>query len=313
MKALAGLLVAAALSAAAFPAAAQTPIRIVVPTTAGGPLDIVARILAGVLARNMKETVIVDNRPGAGAMIGSDIVAKAPPDGRTLLLASGFVVTNAVLMKQAPDPVRDFKPVIELTRSGQVMAVRKGLPIRTPADIARVAAQQPGGLNCAAGPGEAGLACDQLRHALGGHIVSVPYPGVAPAMNALVAGQVDIMIAPFDAVLAQQDRVVPIATTAASPHMAPFDKLPLLKDTFPGIVVAGFLGVMAPPGTPDETIRMLNREMNAALRDAQMNEFMLARGSNMAYDSPPERLAQHLAERLEYYRKVVEALGLKPQ
>ena len=103
-------IVLAAVFAASGAWAQQQPIRIVVPTTAGGPIDIVARALAAVLARNMKEVVIVDNKPGAGAMIGTDYVAKAPPDGRTLLLASGYVVTNAVLFKTAPDPVRDFKP-----------------------------------------------------------------------------------------------------------------------------------------------------------------------------------------------------------
>lgn len=311
-------LVATALALGALPfASAQAPsgqpIRIVVPTTAGGPIDIAARTIATVLARNMKETVIVENKPGAGAMIGTDFVAKAAPDGRTLLLASGYVVTNAVLNKAAPDPVRDFRPVIELTRAGQVLVVRKGLDVRTPADLRRAAVQQSGGLNCAAPPGDAALACEQLKHLVGGASVTVPYPGVAPAMNALAAGQVDLVIAPFDAALAMGERVVPLAATGARPLNPPLDKLPLLKDTFPDFVVPGFLGILAPAGTPDETIRVLHRELNAALRDPQVRDFMAARGSNVELDAPPERLGQLLAERLGYYRRLVETVGIKPQ
>lgn len=310
------LLLAAVLLAPIAPAAwaqSQAPIRIVVPTTAGGPIDIVARALAQVLARNMKETVIVENKPGAGAMIGTDFVAKAAPDGRTLLLASGYVVTNAVLNKSAPDPVRDFRPVIELTRAGQVLAVRRGLDAQGPDDLRRLAARQPGGLNCAAPPGDAALACEQLRHLLGGASVTIPYPGVAPAMNALAAGQVDLVVAPFDAALAMGERIVPLAATGPRPLNPPLDKLPLLKDAFPDFVVAGFLGVLAPAGTPDDIIRLLHREMNAALKEPHLRDMMIARGSNVEFDAPPERLGQLLAERLAYYRKLVETVGIKPQ
>ena len=287
--------------------------RIVVPTTAGGPLDAVGRMLAGALARNMKQTVIVDNRPGAAAIIGTEHVVRAAPDGRTLLLASGFVITNALLQKLNFDPLRDLKPVIELTRASMVVAVRRGLDVRSPDDLKRAAAQQPGGLNCAAPPGETGLACEQLKQLLGGAVVVVPYPGVAPAMNALLGGQVDIILAPYDAVLPQLERLTPIATTGTRPAMAPFDKLPLMAQTFPGFVLIGWLGMMAPAGTPHETVQLLNREFNAALKDPQVRDFMQSRGSSLEDGTPPEKLGQTLAERMAYYRKVVDAMGLKPQ
>ncbi len=311
-------LVAAALAAGvALGAVAQSdkPIRIVVPTTAGGPLDVVGRVLATGLARDLKDNVIVDNRPGAGAIIGTEYVVRSAPDGRTLLLASGFVATNAVLNKLSFDPLRDLVPVIELTQAGMVMVVRKGLDVGSPSDLRRVASLQRGGLNCAAPPGEMGLGCEQLKQVLGGAVVTVPYPGVAPAMNALVGGQVDVMLAPYDAVLPQLDggRVLALATTGTRPAMAPFDRLPLLKDTWPGFTVVGFLGILAPVGTPPETIRGLNREFNSLLKDPQVREFMRARGSSVEDGSPPEKLGATLAERMEHYRRLAEAIGLKPQ
>ncbi|MBG9388391.1 tripartite tricarboxylate transporter substrate binding protein [Caenimonas aquaedulcis] len=306
---------AAALIAAACSAAAQAPIRIVVPTTAGGPLDVVGRVLATGLSRDLKETVIVDNRPGANAIIGTEYVVRAPSDGRTLLLGSGFVATNAVLNKLSFDPARDLAPVAELTRAGMVVLVRKGLPVSGPRDLAGAAAAQPGGLNCAAPPGEMGLGCEQLRQALGGAVVTVPYPGVAPAIQALVGGHADVMLAPYDAALPFLDggRVVPIATSGTTPVMAPFERLPLLKEQWPGFVVVGFLGVFAPAGTPAETIRRLNREFASLLKDPPVREFMRARGSSADEVGPPEKLAATLADRLDYYRRLADAIGLKPQ
>ncbi|WP_194792788.1 Bug family tripartite tricarboxylate transporter substrate binding protein [Caenimonas koreensis] len=301
----------------ATPAIAQSdaPIRLVVPTTAGGPLDVVARVLAGAIARNTKETVFVENRPGAGGVIGTDYVAKAPPDGRTVLLMSGFVVTNTVLYKVAYDPMRDLVPVIKLGKASMVMLARKGLEARAPQDLQRAAAARRGGLNCGAPPGEMALACEQLKQALGGAVVTVPYPGVAPAVNALAAGQIDVMLAPYDAAVpwADGERILPIATTGAAPLMAPFDRLPQLRETWPGFVVDGMIGIMAPAGTPPDVVRRLNRDFALASKDPKMRELMLARGSSVEEDTSPEKLASALADRLAYYRRLAQSLGLKPE
>ncbi len=308
-------LAASALASPSVHAQVDRQMRIVVPTTAGGPLDVVGRALASGLARRVDHSVIVENRPGAGAIIGTEFVVKAPADGRTLLLASGFLATNSVLNKLAFDPLRDLVPVVELSQAGMIMVVRQGLDARHPADLPNLAKRQAGGLNCAAPPGEMALACEQLKQLLGGQLVVVPYPGVAPAMNALIGGQVDIMLAPYDAVLAQLpgDRIVPLASTGNKPSMAPFDRLPLLMDTWPGFTVIGFLGVFAPAGTPPETVRLLNRHLNQLLKEPQLGDFMKARGSTLEYDSPPGKLGATMSDRMDYYRRVVVLLGLKPQ
>ncbi|MBC7601973.1 MAG: hypothetical protein H7255_04840, partial [Ramlibacter sp.] len=193
-------------------AQSDIPLRIVVPAPAGGPLDQVARTLASVVARNTKETVIVENRPGASGSIGIDYVVKAPPDGRTLLLASGFIVTNTVLYKVSYDPLRDLVPVVELSQDSMVLLARKGLDARVPADLKRASSTQRGGLNCGAPPGEMGLACETLKQLLGGAVVPVPYPGVAPAITAPASGQIDVMLTPFDAALpwADGERITPM-------------------------------------------------------------------------------------------------------
>ncbi|HSH90716.1 MAG TPA: tripartite tricarboxylate transporter substrate binding protein [Ramlibacter sp.] len=299
------------------PAAAQggPPIRIVVPTSAGGPLDIVARTLSGVVARQLNETVIVENRPGAAGIIGTEAVVKAPPDGRTLLLSSGFVITNTVLYRVNYDPQRDLQPIIQLTQAGMVMLVRKGLDIRQPAELRTAAAAQRGGLNCGAPPGEMALGCEQLKQALGGAVVTVPYPGVAPAINALAAGTVDVMLAPYDAALpfVEGGRASAIATTGTSRALPPFDRLSLASETWPGYTVIGMLAVFAPAGTPPETVRRLNQAFAAALKEPQVRDYMLARGSTLDDHSPPEMLANTVADRAAFYRRLAATLGLNPQ
>ncbi|WP_082151527.1 tripartite tricarboxylate transporter substrate binding protein [Caenimonas sp. SL110] len=302
---------------AVVPASAQgtAPIRLVVPTTAGGPLDVVARTLASAVARDLKETVIVENRPGAAGIIGTEAVVKAPPDGRTLLLGSGFVVTNTVLYKVNYDPIRDLQPVIQLTQAGMVMLARKGLDIKRPADLSAAAAAQRGGLNCGAPPGEMALGCEQLKQALGGAVVTVPYPGVAPAINALAAGTVDVMLAPYDAALpfVEGGRASAFASTGTRAALPPFDGLPLVSETWPGFSVVGLLAIFAPAGTPADLVRRLNQAFADALKDPQVRAFMVARGSALEANNPPERLAQTVADRLGYYRRLAATLGLKPE
>jgi len=290
-------------------------LRIVVPTPAGGPLDAIARSLAIPLAKSLNGAVIVENKAGAAGMIGTDYVARAAPDGRTVLLASGFVVTNTLLYKVNYDPLRDFVPVVELSQAGMVMLARKGLDVRAPADLARAAAGRPGGLNCGAPPGEMALACEQLKQALGGAVVTVPYTGVAPAITALIGGNIDVMLAPFDTAVpwADGERAVAFATTGTRAALPPFAHLPLASASWPDFNVIGLLGILAPAGTPPDVVRKLNREFNAALKDASVREFMLARGSVLDDDSPPEKLGRTLAERLAYYRRLAASLGLKPQ
>ncbi|ROZ69022.1 tripartite tricarboxylate transporter substrate binding protein [Ramlibacter sp. WS9] len=308
------LLAAAAFIAPSAFAQADGTIRVVVPTNAGGPLDVTARMLATVLARNMNQTVIVENRPGASGIIGTEHVVKAPPDGRTMLLATGFVASNPVFYKVNYDPLRDLVPVIEMGQMGMLMLVRKDLDARKPADLQRIADLQKGGLNCGAPPGDFMLGCEQLKQLLGGAVVTVPYPGVAPAMAALAGGQVDLVIAPHDAAqpLVESGRVTAIATMGTKPGMPPFDRLPLASETWPGFTVIGFMGMLVPAGTPQATVTTLHRELMAAMNEPQVREFMRARGTPVE-EGGPEKLGRVVAERGAHYRRLAATLGLKQQ
>ncbi len=301
------------------PAIAQTsvssaPYRLVVPVAAGGPLDGLARLLARVLARNLDEHVIVDNRPGAFAMIGTEYVVKASPDGRTLLVATSFLVTNAVQYKLNFDPLRDLRAVIQLGEVDHVLVARSELGASGVADLQRVAGLQRGGLNCAAPPGEMALACERLKVALGGAVVVIPYSSIGPAMTALMGGQVDVMFAPRDAVVPQLEtrRILPLASGAPQRPPAPLDKLPLLKDVWPGFTASGFTGILVPAGTPQATVTMLNREFNRVLLDPQVHAWLAAWGTPSAANAPG-KLAQTLSDKALYYRQLAEQIGLKPQ
>ena len=299
------------------PAFAQTrpnTYRIVVPASAGGPLDGLGRLLARALARNLNETVIVENRPGANAMIGTEYVVKAPGDGRTLLLASSYLVTNVAMYKMDFDPQRDLKPVVEINQVDLVLAVRSGLGVSSPVDLKRAAASRPGGLNCAAPPGEMAMACEKLNVVLGGGVVTVPFASIGPAMNALIGAHVDLMFAPRDAVVPQLEgrRIVALASGGVKHLPAPLDKLPLLKDTWQDFTVIGFTGILVPASTPAETIAMLNREFNVILETPEVQNWLVALGTAPQANAP-EKLARTLAERTEYYRRLSAQIGLKPQ
>jgi tripartite-type tricarboxylate transporter receptor subunit TctC len=299
------------------PVRAQVPsnvYRIVVPVSAGGPLDGLGRLLARALARHLNETVIVDNRPGAYAMIGTEYVVKAPGDGRTLLLASSFLVTNGVMYKLNFDPQRDLRPVIELSQVDSVLVARSGLNAQSPADLQRVAAAQPGGLNCAAPPGEMALACEKLNFVLGGGVVTVPFARIGPAMNALMGGHVDLMFAPRDAVVPQlaARRIVALASGGVETPPPPLDALPLLKDTWRDFTVVGFTGILVPASTPVQTVAALNRAFNAILVEPEVQNWLAAWGTKPRPNGP-EKLAQTLADRTEYYRRLSAQIGLTPQ
>jgi tripartite-type tricarboxylate transporter receptor subunit TctC len=266
------------------------------------------------MARQLDKTVIVENRPGANAMIGTEYVVKAPGDGQTILLASSFLVTNATIYKLNFDPLRDLSPVIELSQVDFVLATRADLNVHSPADLKRIAAAQRGGLNCAAPPGEMTLACEKLNFVLGGGVVTVPYSSVGPAMNALLGGHVDLMFAPRDAVVPQLSsrRIVALASGGVASPPAPLETLPLLRETWPDFTVMGFTGILVPASTPVQIVAMLNKVFNEILVEPEVRNWLEA-WSTISRPNGPEKLAQTLAEKTEYYRRLSAQIGLTPQ
>jgi tripartite-type tricarboxylate transporter receptor subunit TctC len=301
---------------AAASAWAQATIRLVVPVAAGGTLDAMARMLATQASQLLGEPVIVDNRPGAGGLIGTDAVVRSKPDGRTLLVSTSFVATNVVTTRGAPDPRAELKPVILLSGAEVFLVIHPALDIVSPSDLRTGAMRRPAGLNCGGATGQLTFSCERLRELLGETLVTtIPYPGAAQAMNALVAGQVDLVFAPRGVMagLAEAGRVRPVALASAGKAIPPFDRLPPLTSTWPDWTTPSHTGLFVAADTPQPTIDRLNQLFNALLKKPEVRQAMLTYGYQPVLGGEPGELSAALKTEIDYYARIAARLGMKPQ
>ncbi len=292
--------------------AAEPQIRLVVPVSAGGPADAFARMLALNLGRRMQRPVIVENMPGASGVIGTEYVVRSAPDGNTVLLAPDLIASNVSQFQLRFDPVSDLAPVIQLTANEIFLVVNAEKGIHSLEDLARTARQRPGGLNCGASTGALFMNCERMRHVLDGRVVSVPYPGVAPALNSLLGGHVDFAFVPQNALgpLIESNKVRLLATAGGQAPRAPFDKVPLLQDAWPGSWMRSFTGLFVPAATSRAAVERLNREVNALLAEPEMREFA-ARSGNTLVGGVPQTLAKTLAREIDSHARTVAETGFK--
>jgi tripartite-type tricarboxylate transporter receptor subunit TctC len=241
-------------------------IKIVVPFSAGGSNDIIARAIAAPLAKRLDVTVIVENKAGAAGVIGADYVAKSPHDGSVLLLTSSSFLTAAATQTQLPyDPLTAFAPLAMVGQGPMLLAVPAAAPYRSTADLVAAAKAKPGALNYGtAGVGSIGhLATELLDDAAKVQMTHVPYKGASNATIDLAAGQIQVMISNYStlAPLLKGGRLRALAVTSAKPHPA-FPDLPPIAASVPGYAVELWVGVFAPAGTPPALLDRLNREIN---------------------------------------------------
>ena len=242
-------------------------IRIVVPFSAGGSNDVIARAIAEPLGKRLGASVIVDNRAGAAGVIGSDFVAKSPHDGSVLLLTSSSFLTAAATQPHLSyDPIAAFAPVAMIGRGPMLLAVPADAPFKTPTDVVAAARAKPGALNYGtAGVGSiAHLATELFDDAAGIRMTHVPYKGASNSALDLAAGRVEVMISNYSTIapLAKSGKIRAIAVTSSKPHPA-FPGLPPLASAAPGFDVDIWVGVFAPAGTPAALVERLNRELIA--------------------------------------------------
>ena len=315
----AGLAAALSLS----PAAAQTyptkPVKIVVPYTPGGATDIFARLIAQKLSQPLGQQVVVENRPGAGGNIGADIVAKAEPDGHTLVMAT--VATHAInpsLYARMPyDAVRDFEPVAFVAGVPNVMEVNpKNVKAKSVAEFIAEAKAEPGKFSVASsGNGTSiHLSAELFKQMTGVDMVHVPYKGSAPAVNDLIAGQVDLM---FDNLPASIQHIRagalrPLAVTSAQRSPALPDVPTVAEAGVPGYEASSWFALYAPAKTPKEIVERLNAEVRKALEDPDMQKRFADLGGDIRPMSPAELTAFQKAE-LEKWAKVVKLSGAKAE
>ena len=295
--------------AQAFP---TKPIRWVVPFAAGGPADVVARLLGPGLSEALGQQVIIDNRPGGNSNIGHEAVARAAPDGYTILYVVPNVVTNPSLFT-APmvDPLRDFVPVAHLTSQSYVLLANPSFAPKTMPEV--IAKARQGGVSCASGGGLPTFGCEWLRSMTKADFLHIPYKGNAPALNDLIGGQVNILIDLFNTALPQvkAGTVRPIALTRPT-RGQPLPELPVIAETLPGFVLVGWHGVLAPAGTPTPVVERLNAAFNKALSNEEVKKRINDSFLEVT-PSTPAAFGKVLQEDFEKYSRIVREAGIKPQ
>ncbi|HEY2427069.1 MAG TPA: tripartite tricarboxylate transporter substrate binding protein [Pseudolabrys sp.] len=302
------------------PVAAQNfptrPVKFIVPFGAGGPADVYARVLAQHLSEETKQTFVVEDRPGAGSIIGTDAVAKAAPDGYTLLIMSNTHTTNESLLPNKPfQLMRDFVPVATINYSDLLMVVHPSVPAKTVKELIELAKKEPGKLNYASsGPGTPYHMAGELFKAMTQtDIVHVPHKASGDARNSVVSGTVQVM---FDAVttmsaLAKGGQVRALGTTGLTRSQLTPD-LPTIAETVPGYEATIWLGVMAPKGTPKEIITFLNTAINKVINLPEVKEVWLQQGAIPLVKTPDEFDA-YLRKDIEKWADVVKVSGAKIQ
>jgi len=307
--------------AAAAPSTAQDypshPIKMIVPFGAGGPTDIFTRLLAEELRKALKQPFVLENRPGAGTIIGTEAAAKSPPDGYTLLMISATQTTTETLVPSKPYKLlRDFVPVASLLNSELVMVVHPSVPVNIVKDFITLAKSKPGALNYASsGVGSNyHMAGELFKNLTGTNILHVPYKGSSGARNDIISGQIEMMFdsVPSMAPMIQAGRVKALGTTGKM-RSAILPDVPTLSEAgVPGYEATIWIGVMAPAGTPQPIVTLLNTEINKILARADVVEAWTKQGAT-AMSMTPEQFGDYVQSEIDKWARVINANGIKPE
>ncbi len=292
------------------------PVRLIVGFAPGGGNDVVARLMAQWLSERLGQPFVVENRPGAGTNLATEIVVNAAPDGHTLLLAGVPNAINAALYpKLGFNFIRDIAPVAGIVRVPNVMLVHPSVPAKTAAEFIAYAKANPGKINMASpGTGSGGhLSGELFRMLTGVDVVHVPFRGNGPALAALLGGQVDLLFPPPASCLdyIRSGKLRALAVTSAVRSDALPD-LPPLGEFVPGYEMTAWYGVGVPKGTPAEVVNTLNKEINAGLADPTMKK-RFADLSGIEIGGEPQEFAALIASETEKWAKVVHTSGMKAE
>jgi tripartite-type tricarboxylate transporter receptor subunit TctC len=290
-------------------------VQMIVPFAPGASTDVTARLLAGHLEQRWKQSVIVVNRPGAGGVIGTDAVAKAAPDGHTLLVGVSWTPVMHLLHRDVPfDALRDLMPVSIIGASGYVLMVPPSLPVKTFQEFVAHSKSNPGKLNFGSPGGDPLLEFEYLRGRVGWDIIPVTYKGGGPALNALLAGEVHLMFGgPHQAApLARAGKVRPLAVTLKQRH-ALLPDVPTMEESGVAGYEAGYwIGMFVPARTPADIVALLNREIEAFQKDPEMTKRFAALGWDAIHTSP-ERTLEIMTQRAKVGAEVARRAGIKPE
>jgi tripartite-type tricarboxylate transporter receptor subunit TctC len=318
---LASLMLASLLAASAPPARAQAyptkPIRLVAPFAPGGGTDISARILAEALAKPLGQTVVVDNRPGAGSVLGCEIVAKAAPDGYTLLLGNISMAFNAALYKKLPyDTLRDLIPISLVTDQPNILVAHPTLPARSFQEFIALARSQPGKLTYGSAGVGAGthLAMEMLLMSQKIDLVHVPYKGTGPALTALLGNQISVFFSTFASALphVKAERLRAFAVTSTK-RAKTLPEVPTVAESgVPGYEYSTWYGLLAPAGVPRAIVTRLNKETVAVLNAPEIQQRFLTQGMDPIPSTSAHYIA-YLKSETDKWSKVVRTANIPQQ
>jgi tripartite-type tricarboxylate transporter receptor subunit TctC len=302
-------------------AGAQTPypskpVRFIVPSAAGGGTDIIARAVAQKLSEALGQQFVVDNRPGAGQMIGIELVAKSPADGHTILMAASTLAINPIMYKKVTyDPVRDFAPITQAASLPNILVVHPSLPVNSVKELVEYAKKNPGRLNFAsAGIGTSPqMSIELLKSMTGIDMVHIPYKGTTPGVVDLLAGQVSVMAPNLLTALphVKAGKLRALAVTSARRTVA-LPEVPTIAETLPGYESAQWYGVLAPAGTPREIVARLHAEIVRALKHTEVQGRLAADGADPV-GSTPEEFAAFIKSEIDKWARVARAAGIQPE
>jgi len=293
------------------------PIRIIVPQSPGGTTDLTARLLAPPLAERFGQSVVVDNRPGAGSLVGTDLVAKAAPDGYTLLVvASSLAIMPSMYRKLPFDPVKDFAPITTLSLYPNLLLIHPSVPASNVKELIALAKAKPGSLNYASGGTGTGtqLGAELFKTMAGIDMVHVPYKGGGPAMNALMGGQVQVYFAAMPSALAlvRAGKLKAMAVTSAK-RSAALPELPTVAESgLPGYDEQTWNGLLGPARMPRPLVEKIKTEAHAVLKLGASRERFLAEGAE-ALGTEPDEFAAMIRREVVKWAKVIRQAGIKPE
>ena len=319
MKVISRLLMVAACAGVVQPAASQTypskAIRMIAPSGAGGPVDVICRVVSQGLSEIVGQQVIVDNRAGAAGLIGTELVVKSPPDGYTLLF--GFSGPLAIVPNLNPntpyDPVKDLVAISQVAAAPYVLLVHPSVPVKSVKELVALAKARPGKMNFGSGGTGVGIhmAGELLKVTAGVQIVHVPYKGAAPAMTALMAGEVDMMFNGVSPALAHikagRVRALAVGGDKRSPLLP---ELPTIAESGLKFNTTGWYGVLAPRGTQQAVVTRLQGELTRALNTPAVRDQFVKQGVETV-GSTPEQFSALLRGEYEQWARVIKAAGVK--
>ena len=288
-------------------------VRLIVPFPPGGPTDAFARVLANRLQEAWKQSVIVESKPGAGTVVGTDFVAKSAPDGHTLGMVTMAHVINPSLRPNLPyDTLRDLAGVTQLSVLHLLVAAHPSLEANTPAELIALAKKRPGRITYGtAGAGTSSHLGAELLNAMAGiQLVHIPYKGSAPAQNDLLGGRIDLIVDPIQPALTQYAKAGRIKNIglmgAARTPLAP--EIPVFAEVVPGFDAVGMFGLVTTGGTPRELVRRLQADIAAAIRSPDLHERMLQFGMDPV-GSTPEQFDAFVRREIDKWAPVVKSTG----